>query len=165
MGAESVSAYVGLGSNLHQPKEQIDRAIPLLGKFPGTWISGISSLYQSAPIGVGPQSDFINAVVCLSTTVDPFKLLQLLLQLEADFGRVRASEGGNARTLDLDLLLHGTQIIDTFELILPHPRMHQRRFVLLPLLELAPGLEIPPHGDIEQLIETCEPQRVERLRD
>ncbi|MFC1664398.1 2-amino-4-hydroxy-6-hydroxymethyldihydropteridine diphosphokinase [Pseudomonadota bacterium] len=165
MTVEEVSAYIGIGSNLDRPIEQIKRAVPLLGEFSNSRICGISSLYLSEPVGVGAQADFVNAVVCLNTSLDPIVLLKLLLQLESDFGRVRAPEGGEARTLDLDLLLYGNQVIDTHSLIVPHPRLYQRRFALLPLAELAPGLQIPTYGVIEDLIQDCEVQRVERIED
>lgn len=165
MTSETVSAYVGIGSNLNRPAEQIKRAVLRLSQFPQTRFCTVSSLYQSEPIGVDPQPDFVNAVVCLKTSLAPFAFLKLLLQLESNFGRVRGPKEGEARILDLDLLLYGRQIIESDRLIIPHPRMYKRRFVLLPLAELAPCLEIPRYGAIGQLIKNCEAQRVECIED
>ena len=164
MTTELVSAYIGVGSNLNCPAEQIRKAVQQLGRFPETRFCTVSSLYQSEPIGVGEQPDFINAVVYLKTSLTPYALLKLLLQVESNFGRVRGPKNGEARILDLDLLLYSRQIIESDRLIVPHPRMHQRRFVLLPLEEIAPALEIPGYGAINLLIQNCEPHRVECLQ-
>jgi len=136
----------------------------MLDQLPDTRLTAVSSLYQSEPLGVGPQPDFINAVASLETQLAPFALLKLLLQLESEFGRVRQpNKVGAARTLDLDLLLYDRQIIESDALVIPHPRLHQRRFVLLPLAELSPDLDIPRQGAITSLIRNIAAQRVEKV--
>lgn len=160
------TAFVGIGSNLNCPSNQVRGAVPLLGQLPHTRLSAVSSLYQSAPVGVDPQPDFVNAVANLDTELAPFTLLKLLLQLESNFGRVRQPNVmGAARTLDLDLLLYGRQIIESDTLLIPHPRLHQRRFVLLPLMELSPDMEIPRYGAITHLVRDTVAQRVEKIAD
>jgi 2-amino-4-hydroxy-6-hydroxymethyldihydropteridine diphosphokinase len=136
-------AFVGLGANLGDPQDQVRRAIAALGRLPGIRLVAASSLYRSAPIGVGAQPDFVNAVAQIETTLGPWALLEALLAAEARFGRERPSPGA-ARTLDLDLLLYGEERIDEPGLQVPHPRLHERAFVLEPLDEL--GWTPPSRG-------------------
>ena len=155
-------AYVGLGANLGDPRAQVETALAALDALPSTRVAVRSSLYRSAPVGVGPQPEFVNAVAALDTTLSAEALLDALLALEARHGRERPHPGA-ARTLDLDLLLHGREERATPALVLPHPRLHQRRFVLEPLAEIAPGLEVPGHGPVEVLLARCRDQAVERI--
>lgn len=159
-------AYVALGANLNQPELTIRSAIDALGMIEGTRLKAISSLYRTAPIGLKHQPDFINAVVSLdiqdSHRTSPSELLAQLFAIEARFGRQRSIPNA-PRTLDLDLLLYSDHVMDTPQLTLPHPRMHQRAFVLAPLLEIAPDCQIPGHGAVTTLLAACHDQAIVRL--
>jgi len=146
-------AYIGLGSNLDHPAQQIGRAVAALRKLPDSQMVALSPLYQSRPWGDPDQGDFVNAVAAIDTSLSPQRLLAGLLAIEQQQGRDRSSSRRNGpRTLDLDLLCYGTQVIDEPSLQLPHPRMAQRAFVLLPLSDLAPDLLIPGHGSVSSLL-------------
>ena len=121
-----------------------------------------SSLYRSAPVGYANQPDFVNAVAQLETGLEPKRLLAGLLAIETRHGR-RRSFANAPRTLDLDLLLFGEERIAVPGLTVPHPRMHERAFVLMPLLEIAPQAHIPGHGKAADLLERCPPQAVEKI--
>lgn len=138
-------AYIGLGSNLHNPEEQILNAVSGISRLAGIELLQRSSLYHSKPWGVSGQPDFVNAVVSVTTLLDPQILLNQLLLLEDHLGRVREKRWG-PRTIDLDLLLVEQLQVQTAQLTLPHPYMHVRDFVLAPLLELAPQITIPGKG-------------------
>ena len=155
-------AYVALGANLDDPQLTIQAAIKALDSIPLTQCVAASSLYRTAPVGLRNQPDFINAVAALETRLAPQALLDELFEIEQQFGRRRSIKNA-PRTLDLDLLLHDEHTADTPALILPHPRMHQRAFVLAPLAEIAPQLVIPGHGAIAPLLAACADQHVERL--
>jgi 2-amino-4-hydroxy-6-hydroxymethyldihydropteridine diphosphokinase len=155
-------AYVALGANLGDPVITISTAIQALTEIPSTSLIRRSSLYRTAPVGLKNQPDFINAVALLQTTLTPFQLLAALFDIEARFGRLR-SIANAPRTLDLDLLLHGNCIVDDTQLTLPHPRMHQRAFVLVPLLEVVPDCRIPGHGRASDLLDGCRGQSVVRV--
>lgn len=157
-----LSAFVGLGANLGEPEAQVRRAIAALRGLPRTRLVATSSLYRSAPVGVGEQPDFINAVAKVETTLSARELLDELLAMEARFGRERPSPGA-PRTLDLDLLLYGDQVIAEPGLAVPHPRMHERAFVLAPLAEVAPDTTIPGKGRAGALLRACADQKVERI--
>jgi len=157
-----VRAFVGLGANLGEPEAQVRRAIAALGQFPRTRLAAASSLYRSAPVGVGEQPDFINAVAQIETALSARALLEELLTTEARFGRERPSPGA-PRTLDLDLLLYGEQVIEEPGLAVPHPRMYERAFVLMPLAEIAAELSIPRKGSVKTLLAACRNQKVERI--
>jgi 2-amino-4-hydroxy-6-hydroxymethyldihydropteridine diphosphokinase len=131
-------ALIGLGSNLGDREATLKGAIAALGHTPGLFLRSVSSFHETEPVG-GPagQGMFLNAVVEIETTLDPFALLKILQEIEARFGRIRTVHWGE-RTLDLDLLLFGDEIINTPELSVPHPRFRTRRFVLEPLAEVAP---------------------------
>src|SRR3989442_11348285 len=159
----SVKAFVGLGANLGEPEAQVRRAIAALGEIPKTRLVSASSLYRSAPVGVGEQPDFINAVAEIETRLSALALLDELLAIEARFGRTRESPGA-PRTLDLDLLLYGNQVIADPGLIVPHPRMHERAFVLAPLAEIAPDTVVPGKGRVAVLLNTWKDQKVEKIR-
>lgn len=153
------SAFVGVGANLGDPVRQVREALAALDRLPQTRVSARSSLYRCAPIGELDQPDFINAVALLETQLEPRALLAALLALEAAHGRVRG-ERNAARTLDLDLLLFGTLVLREPGLELPHPRMHERGFVLLPLSEISPEQHIPGHGTVRALLPSVAAQRV-----
>lgn len=157
-----VTVYVGLGSNLDRPCEKVIAALAELGQLPETRLTGRSSLYGSAPLGYAAQPDFVNAVAKLETGLVPERLLAELQAIEARHGR-RRSFPCAPRTLDLDLLLYGDQEIDTPALAVPHPRMHERAFVLAPLVEIDPLADIPGHGRAAELLARCGAQRIERL--
>jgi 2-amino-4-hydroxy-6-hydroxymethyldihydropteridine diphosphokinase len=122
----------------------------------------VSSLYRSEPIGVGKQPDFVNAVAEIETTLGARALLDELLATEARFGRTRESPGA-PRTLDLDLLLYGERVIAEDKLTVPHPRMHERAFVLAPLAEIAPDIAIPGKGRAKALLAACSDQKIEKI--
>ncbi|WP_447530071.1 2-amino-4-hydroxy-6-hydroxymethyldihydropteridine diphosphokinase [Vreelandella sp. TE19] len=128
-------AYIGIGSNIEEPLAQVRRAIVELGELPLTRVSGVSSLYASRPVGPQDQPDFVNAVVALDTALSPLALLDQLQGLEQRHRRRRLRHWG-PRTLDLDILLFGEQRIEQPRLSVPHPHMHERAFVLMPLNEL-----------------------------
>lgn len=155
-------AYVALGSNLNDPAAQLRSGARALGKLPGTRLVRGSSLYRSAPVGLADQPDFINAVCEIDTSLTAQDLMQALLETETANGRVRDVPGG-PRTLDLDLLLYGETVCHEAGLTLPHPRLHERAFVLYPLVDIAPGLSIPGRGRAEVLLAGCAGQTIERL--
>jgi 2-amino-4-hydroxy-6-hydroxymethyldihydropteridine diphosphokinase len=155
-------AYVALGANLGNPAETVSAAIEALAAIPGTRIVAVSSLYRTAPVGLKNQPDFINAVAALEAALTPQQLLDALFEIEARFGRQRSIPNA-ARTLDLDLLLHGATTLAEAQLTLPHPRMHQRAFVLAPLLEISPDCLIPGLGAAQALFDACRDQQIVRL--
>ncbi len=143
----AVDAYVGLGGNVGEPAVTLRMAFADLDALPGTRLVAASRLYRSAPVGGIAQDDFVNAVAWMETRLSPHDLLHALLAIERMHGRDRDREQRwGPRTLDLDLLMHGDAVIDEPGLQLPHPRMHERAFVLLPLLEIAPAVVIPGVG-------------------
>lgn len=145
-------AYVGLGSNLGDREETIRGAVAALEEEAGIKVAGVSDLIDTAPVGVVDQPRFLNGVAALDTTLPAGALLDTLLAIERRFGRRReASAPHGPRTLDLDLLLYGDEVIDEPGLHVPHARLHEREFVLGPLAELAPGLEVPGKGRVETL--------------
>lgn len=160
---DDVRAYIGLGSNLADPVGQVRAAVAALAQLTQTRVEACSSLYRTAPVGWGEQPDFINAVCRVRTGLDPAALMQNLLEIERVHGRVREGDKGGPRTLDLDLLLYGSQVIQSAELTVPHPRLHERAFVLYPLAELDPELVIPGHGSPRQLLAACAGQRVQKM--
>jgi 2-amino-4-hydroxy-6-hydroxymethyldihydropteridine diphosphokinase len=156
-----VRAYVGLGANLGDAPATLQAAFDALGQLPDTRLVARSSVYRTAPVqALGP--DFYNAVAALDTARSPGELLDDLLALELQFGRERPYRNA-PRTLDLDLLLHGQVQCDTPRLSLPHPRAHERAFVLAPLAELAPALVLPGQGAVQALLAAASAQRIERL--
>jgi len=148
---ETVAACVALGSNLDDPRAQVRRGFEALASLPRTVLGARSRLYLTPPWGVRDQPDFINAVARLETSLSPRGLLEALLDVETRAGRVRGVRNG-PRTLDLDLLLYGDHVIDEADLAVPHPRLHERAFVLLPLADVAPELEVPGHGRVSDLL-------------
>ncbi len=155
------TAYVALGANLGDARAALDAAFVALAGLSGTTLRAASSLYRTAPIdSSGP--DYLNAVVQLDTTLAPRALLDALHAIEDAHGRARPYRNA-PRTLDLDLLLHGRQRVDEPLLTLPHPRLHERAFVLRPLAEIAPGLIVPGRGPVEALLAHVATQRVDKL--
>ena len=155
-------AFVALGANLDDPVAQIRAALAALEFLPQTRLARASSLYRTVPVGIRHQPDFINAVAVLETALSAEDLLHALFAIEASFGRRR--EFRNApRTLDLDLLLYDQQRIDTPHLSLPHPRMHLRAFVLVPLLEIAPACRIPGRGMASAWYPAVRMQGIQRI--
>jgi 2-amino-4-hydroxy-6-hydroxymethyldihydropteridine diphosphokinase len=145
-------AYVGLGANLGDRERTLRAAVDALAAEDGIDVAAVSTLRETEPVGVGRQPDFVNGVVALDTTLGARELLERLLAVEERFGRVRVPGEHPPRTLDLDLLLYGDEQIDEPGLSVPHPRLHERRFVLEPLAELAPGLLVPGRGSVESLL-------------
>ena len=139
------TAYVALGANLGDPAATVRAAFAALANLPESRVSRSSSLYRTAPVGLKHQPDFINAVALLETGLAPEELLDALLDLEARFGRVRRDHNG-PRTLDLDLLLYNDIELELPRLILPHPRLHLRAFVLYPLADVVPSPDFPLPG-------------------
>jgi 2-amino-4-hydroxy-6-hydroxymethyldihydropteridine diphosphokinase len=150
------TAYVGIGSNLNDPRTQVLQAFTELDRLPHTRVVKKSSLYRTAPMGHEAQPDFINAVAQLETGLPAERLLVELQAVETRHGRQR-SFANAPRTLDLDILLFGNFKIQSGALTVPHPRMHERAFVLKPLLEIAPELPFQAHLD------SCKDQKVERI--
>jgi 2-amino-4-hydroxy-6-hydroxymethyldihydropteridine diphosphokinase len=155
-------AYVGIGSNLDEPARQVENSLVELGRLPRSRLMKRSSLYRSAPVGYLHQADFINAVAALETSLEPEKLLDELLAIEARHGRQRPFANA-PRSLDLDLLLFDDLELRTERLTVPHPRMHERGFVLKPLLELSRSISIPGKGAAGELLKKCAGQSVERI--
>ena len=146
-----VTAYVGLGANLDDPVEQVQRACDELKRIPSTQMLACSPLYRSAPLGPQDQPDYINAVAALQTQLSAPELLAALRAIEQQHGRRRDGSRWGPRTLDLDILLYGDLRQDAPELTLPHPGLHERAFVLYPLYDVAPELQIPGRGSVRAL--------------
>jgi 2-amino-4-hydroxy-6-hydroxymethyldihydropteridine diphosphokinase len=144
-------AYVGLGANLGPREETIRRAVELLERAPVVVVVAVSELRETDPVGLVDQPRFLNGVVALETTLAARELLDLLLDVERELGRVRTERWG-PRVIDLDLLLYGDETLDAPGLRVPHPRLHERRFALEPLAELDPELEIPGRGRVSALL-------------
>ncbi len=149
-----VAAYIGLGSNLDHPAKQLKMALAELAKLPDTVFCRCSSFYQSPPMDGMEQPDYINAVAGLETALEPDELLENIQAIETAHGRIRGERWG-ARTLDLDILVYGSITVELPDLKLPHPGVHERAFVLYPLYEIAPDLEIPGRGHITDLLKNC----------
>ena len=145
-------AYVGLGANLGDRERTLRAAVDALAAEEGIEVIAVSTLRETEPVGVGEQPRFLNGAVELETALAARELLDRLLAVEQQFGRVRIPGEHGPRTLDLDLLLYGGEEIDEPALTVPHPRLHERRFVLEPLAELAPGLVVPGRGEVESLL-------------
>jgi 2-amino-4-hydroxy-6-hydroxymethyldihydropteridine diphosphokinase len=144
--------YIGLGSNLNSPIEQINKAIHRLAKSSQIKLIKTSSLYKSPPMGPQDQNDYINAVVEIETDLSSLALLDRLQSIELSQGRIRKEERWGARTLDLDLLLYGNQMIDNERLTVPHYGLTDRAFVLYPLFEIASELKLPKGQDLVSII-------------
>ena len=156
------TAFIALGSNLGDPEAKVRQGIAALAELPQVQLVAASALYRSAAIGHADQPDFVNAVAQIATSLAPQALLAAMLAIEQRFGRERTFLNA-PRTLDLDLLLYDAQTIAEPGLAVPHPRMHQRAFVLAPLLELAPACVIPGKGPAADWLARCGDQTIERL--
>jgi 2-amino-4-hydroxy-6-hydroxymethyldihydropteridine diphosphokinase len=157
-----VTAYIGLGSNLDHPREQVLAALDELERLPQTRLVSRSRLYRSAPLGRRAQPDFVNAVARVDTGLEAPRLLAELQAIENRHGRERPFADA-PRTLDLDLLLYGEAVIESVSLVVPHPRMHERAFVLRPLAEICPAASVPGHGTAAELLHSCPAQDVEPM--
>ncbi len=159
--APATPAYIGLGANLGDPDAALREAIDALAALPDTSLRASSSFYRTAPVdAIGP--DYLNAVVHLETRLAPHALLAALQRIEHVHGRERPYRNA-PRTLDLDLLLYGDQVIETPTLTVPHPRLHERAFVLRPLAEIAPQLKVAGRGCVADLLVPLADQRIDRL--
>ena len=161
VAAAPVDAFVGLGSNLGAREREIEGALRELARIPSTSLVARSSLYRSAPVDAS-GGEYLNAVARLRTTLAPLELLHALQAIEEAHGRTRPFANA-PRTLDLDLLLHGDAQLASETLTLPHPRLHERAFVLVPLAEIAPGLAVPGRGDVTALGAAVAGQRIAKL--
>ncbi|MFC6670723.1 2-amino-4-hydroxy-6-hydroxymethyldihydropteridine diphosphokinase [Marinobacterium aestuariivivens] len=159
---EMIRCYIGLGSNLDNPRGHVERALQQLADLPDTRLFGHSSLYRSDPVGPPGQPDYVNAVAGLDTTLEAHALLDELQALEQRHQRVRQERWG-PRTLDLDLLLYGDKRIDSARLQVPHPYLCQRNFVLWPLAELAPELHLPDGQALSAKLDLCPMGTLERI--
>ena len=147
----AVRAAIALGSNIDDPERQVRTAFDEIATLPGTALLAKSSLYRTEPVGYRDQPMFVNACALVETSLDPGALLAELLALERRHGRVREVRNG-PRTLDLDIVLYGDERIEEPGLVIPHPRAHERRFVLEPLVEAWPEASIPGHGSAKELL-------------
>lgn len=159
-----IDAYIGIGSNLGDPIDHVLYGIRELGHIADTDCVAHSSLYASPPMGPPQQPDYVNAVAWLETRLAPLDLLDALHTIELAHGRVRGEHWG-ARTLDLDILLYGDRRINCERLVVPHSGLHERAFVLYPLLELAGEIEIPGRGSLHSLVDRCPRGELKRLEN
>jgi 2-amino-4-hydroxy-6-hydroxymethyldihydropteridine diphosphokinase len=159
----TIRAYVGIGSNMDDPVAQVKEAVEELKVLPDTILAACSSLYSSKPMGPQDQPDYVNAVVALDTLLSPGELLQQLQRIEDLQGRDRDGEQWGPRIIDLDLLMYGRKVIDADGLKVPHPGMHERDFVIIPLAEIAGNLNIPGQGLLTSLINSVENHSLKKL--
>jgi 2-amino-4-hydroxy-6-hydroxymethyldihydropteridine diphosphokinase len=157
------TAYIALGSNLENPRHQLALGVAALARLPHTRLTAQSSLYRSAPVGYVSQPDFVNAIAAITTDLAPRALLDELLAIEREHGRVREVPNG-PRTLDLDIALYGERVINEPGLTVPHPRMAQRAFVIVPLAEIAPDVPVPGQGRVRDLLRGVDAASVTRLK-
>ncbi|TYK67344.1 2-amino-4-hydroxy-6-hydroxymethyldihydropteridine diphosphokinase [Colwellia echini] len=149
--SSTVTAYVGLGSNLSNPKVQVSNAAKAIATIPSSTVVALSALYLSKPMGPQDQDDYINAVIAIETTLSALELLDALQAIENTAGRVRKDNRWGARILDCDILLYGDETIDNERLTVPHYGMKLREFVLLPLAEIAPALHLPDNSSVRKI--------------
>ncbi|RMH81936.1 2-amino-4-hydroxy-6-hydroxymethyldihydropteridine diphosphokinase [Pseudomonas sp. AOB-7] len=157
--------YIGLGSNLAEPLQQLRDALAALAQLPDTRLLAHSSFYASDPLGPPDQPRYVNAVAALDTALQPWTLLDSLQRIEQEQGRVRKAERWGPRTLDLDILLFGERSIADERLTVPHYHMHARPFVLYPLAELAAELQLPDGRRLSELLAACPFTGLERLAE
>ncbi len=160
-----MEAWLGLGANLQHPVMQLKRALAYLDQMEGLELAEISSFYRTPPWGNEQQEDFINAVVRVETCLDSLALLHGLQSIENSMGRQRSTQRWGPRIIDIDLLLFGSQRVHSPELVVPHPYMHERAFVLLPLSELDASIEIPGRGVVGELLLQLDCAGIHRLPD
>jgi 2-amino-4-hydroxy-6-hydroxymethyldihydropteridine diphosphokinase len=149
-------AYIGLGSNLGDREATLRGALARLNAAPGVRVVAVSSFRETDPVGLTEQPKFVNAVAAVETELEPRGLLETLLSIEQAMGRTREGPRFGPRTIDLDLLLYEDRIVEEPGLRVPHPRLHERTFVLEPLAELEPGLTVPGLGPLERLLRNLE---------
>ena len=154
--------FIALGSNLQNPKEQVKSGILSIKKIDGVKILCESNLYETSPVGILNQPNFVNAVIKIHSNLMPYELLNKLLDIENIAGRVRVKKNG-PRTLDLDILLFDNLILNDKNLTIPHPRMHERLFVLIPLMDIDENIVIPNHGPIKLIIKKLKPENINRI--
>ncbi|MEG0098500.1 MAG: 2-amino-4-hydroxy-6-hydroxymethyldihydropteridine diphosphokinase [Citrobacter sp.] len=150
-------AYIAIGSNLASPLDQVNAAIQALGEIPGSRIVALSSFYRTPPLGPQDQPDYLNAAVALETTLEAEILLNHTQRIELQQGRVRKAERWGPRTLDLDIMLFGNDVINTDRLTVPHYDMKNRGFMLWPLFEIAPDLVFPDNQPLRTLLSNLSP--------
>jgi len=148
------TAYIGIGSNMKDPMQQVNNALQTLAQLPNSTLVSYSSMYSSDAVGPGKQDSYINAVAEINTEYSAADLLKQLQAIEADHGRIR-KQRWEPRPLDLDILLFGNQIISTSTLSVPHPELSHRHFVLYPLAEIAPELVLPDGRTMPELLTEC----------
>ena len=159
-----VTAFVALGSNLDDPVAQVRSGLLSVAALRETRLARTSSLYRNPPVGLLNQPEFVNAVAMVETGLDPSELLDELLGIESAHGRARAVPNG-PRTLDLDLALYGERVIREPRLIVPHPRLAERAFVLVPLLEIAPDAVVPGVGRVADLVKAVDASCMVKISD
>jgi 2-amino-4-hydroxy-6-hydroxymethyldihydropteridine diphosphokinase len=158
-----IPVYVGLGSNLDDPGRQVEAAFNALGQLPGSRLVLRSSLYRSRPLGPVDQPDFVNAVAGMLTCAPPVEFLAALKSLEATQGRAKPVVRWGPRRIDLDLLVYGNSRIDEPGLQVPHPGIDDRNFVIVPLAEIAPDLQVPGLGRVSRLAQLADRAGLERI--
>ena len=159
-----IRAYIGLGSNLAEPLEQLRAALATMAALPGCTLAAVSPFYISDPLGPADQPRYVNAVAALDTDLPPLALLDALQRIEQEQGRVRKAERWGPRTLDLDILLLGDQLLASERLTVPHYHMQARAFVLYPLADVAPAdLQLPDGRNLQDLLAACPFSGLERL--
>jgi 2-amino-4-hydroxy-6-hydroxymethyldihydropteridine diphosphokinase len=158
-----IQVYIGLGSNLALPEKQIQAACKSLASLPKTALIRCSSLYQSQPMGPQDQPDYVNAVVLLETELSPESLLQQTQLIETQQGRIRKTNRWGPRTLDLDMLLYGSQQINSKHLTVPHSGIKHREFVLYPLYEITPDLTFPCGEKLSDLVLVCPTKGLQKM--
>jgi 2-amino-4-hydroxy-6-hydroxymethyldihydropteridine diphosphokinase len=159
-----MQVYLGLGSNLEHPAQQLRAARIAISNVNDICETAFSSLYSSAPMDGKNQPDYVNAVMEIETSLPPLQLLAKMQEIENAQGRIREERWGS-RTLDIDMLLFGDEVLNSPNLTVPHYGMSERAFVLYPLFEIAPDLEIPAHGKLKDLLKNCPLEDLERLPD
>jgi len=155
--------FIGMGSNLNDPVQQLTQACTEIAAVENIYLRKISSLYRNPPLGPPDQPDYVNAVVEIATALSPEALLAELQAIEEMHGRVRGGERWAARPLDLDILLYGEKIIRSEALTIPHLGLYERAFVLYPLMEIAPDLEVPGHGPLRKLVHNVDGSTLENI--
>ncbi|KZR32050.1 MULTISPECIES: 2-amino-4-hydroxy-6-hydroxymethyldihydropteridine diphosphokinase [Enterobacter] len=155
-------AYIAIGSNLASPLEQVNAAVQALGQIPQSRIVAVSSFYRTPPLGPQDQPDYLNAAVALETALDPETLLDNTQRIELQQGRVRKAERWGPRTLDLDMMLFGLEVINTERLTVPHYDMKNRGFMLWPLFEIAPALTFPDGTSLKTVLQNLNAEKPAR---
>jgi len=159
----TIRVYIGIGSNLDNPVAQVLEAVEELEMIPDTILAERSSLYSGKPMGPGDQPDYVNAVAAMDTLLSAAELHEALIRIEDLQGRTREGDKWGPRIIDLDLLMYGNHSIDTATLTVPHPGMHERDFVIIPLEEVAGNLKIPGRGHLYSLINKCKSHSLKKL--